>query len=327
MKISIIIPVYNVEKYIGKCLSSIYQQDLNECFYEVLIVNDGTLDNSMEIVKEFAIKHNNLRIINKQNGGVSSARNEGIKEAEGEFVTFVDADDWIMENSLQKIYNYLLNHSSVEVLMCNSTGENKQEHYPWIKYCDAETEYKGTEAYERGYRRGSVCGGVYKRTLLLNNDIFFPVGVRNGEDSIFFYIVLSYVNKIVFLDLPFYVVYERMGSASRTFNKEHLKIMAYSLECAHQLMLKHSVNKTKTQCDILIEMLYIQISSLTYTAIQVGNFSLNQILRYTDIKRYLPIIFKTKNRKGFKLSVLNFSYPMFYYLIKLKLIFLRIKNS
>ena len=326
MKISLIIPVYNVEKYIGKCLSSIYQQDLDECFYEVLIVNDGTLDNSMEIVKEFAIKHNNIRIIEKQNGGVSSARNEGIKEAEGEFVTFIDADDWIMANSLHKIYSYLSDHPYLDVLMCNSTGEDNREHYPWIKNCDADTEYKGTEAYERGYRRGSVCGGIYKRSLLLNNNIYFPVGVRNGEDSIFFYIVLSYVNKMVFLDLPFYVVYERIGSASRTFNKEHLKLMAYSLECAYELIKKHSVNKTDIQCDILIEMLYIQISSLTYTAIQVGNFSLDQILQCTDIKHYLPIIFKTKNRKGFKLSLLNFSYPMFYYLIKLKLILFRVKN-
>lgn len=322
MKISIIIPVYNVEKYIRKCLLSIYEQDLSECFYEVIVVNDGTTDDSMRIVKDFAIRHSNLRILEKENGGVSSARNEGLKAAKGDYVTFIDADDWIETGCLSNVFVYLSSHSSLEVLICHSNNEDGKECYPWNDICKLGTEYTGVEIYELGYRRGSVCGSFFQRFFLVNNDLFFPIGVRNGEDSIFFNIVLSCVNKISCIDIPFYVVYERMGSASRTFEFEHLKLMAHTLESTYNLVIKHSVRKTPAQCDILVEMLYMQISALTYIAIKIGGFSLKQILQCVDIKHYLPIRFQTVNRKGWKLTLLNFSYPLFYYLIKLKLYFL-----
>lgn len=326
MKISIIIPVYNVENYIGKCLSSIYNQDLNECFYEVIVVNDGTQDNSMFIVNEFAEIHKNLRIVEKKNGGVSSARNAGLEVATGEYVTFVDADDWIDKYSLSKIISYLSIHSALEILICHLCDQNGNEFYPWECCCKTEVDYTGVEIYECGYRRGSVCGVFFSRAFLHANNLAFPVGVRNGEDSIFINITFSYVNKLSFLDQSFYVVYERVGSASRSFKIEHLKLMAYSLECAYRLMLKHSVNKSSVQRDILVEMLYMQISTLTYTSIKVGNFSLKQVLSCVDVKRYLPIKFHVVNRKGWRLMLLNFSYPLFYYLVKLKIQLLCFKH-
>ncbi len=107
MLLSIIIPVYNVEKYIRKTLESIYSQSFTYDDVEVIVVNDGTPDNSMQIVEEFATLHKNLHIINQQNKGLSGARNTGMQAAKGKYVWFVDSDDWIEEGCLSLILDRL----------------------------------------------------------------------------------------------------------------------------------------------------------------------------------------------------------------------------
>ena len=99
-KFSIIIPVYNVEDYIKKCLDSVFNQTYTN--YEVIVVNDGTKDNSMKIVKNY-----DVRIINQENQGLSMARNNGVKKAKGEYILFLDSDDYLEENTLQEIENVL----------------------------------------------------------------------------------------------------------------------------------------------------------------------------------------------------------------------------
>lgn len=105
MKLSIIIPIYNVEKYIERCAESVLNQNVPPSQYEVIFVNDGTKDNSVEILKKainFNI-HSNFQIRDKENGGLSSARNFGLEHATGDYVWFVDSDDWIESNCLAKI--------------------------------------------------------------------------------------------------------------------------------------------------------------------------------------------------------------------------------
>ena len=105
--LTIIIPVYNVEKYIKKTLDSIFDQFFPQDEVEIIVVNDGTPDNSMQIVEEFGKKHNNLHIINQQNKGLSGARNTGLKAAQGNYIWFVDSDDWLEKGSLINILNLL----------------------------------------------------------------------------------------------------------------------------------------------------------------------------------------------------------------------------
>ena len=104
MKLSIIIPVYNVEQYVGRCLQScLSQSHVKADDYELVIVNDGTKDNSMQVVEEMTRGCTNITVINQHNQGLSMARNAGLKEAKGEYVWFVDSDDWIAEGSISKI--------------------------------------------------------------------------------------------------------------------------------------------------------------------------------------------------------------------------------
>ena len=108
LKLSIIVPVYNVEPYIRPCIESIFNQGLNENDYEVIIVNDGSTDKSMEMITDIISQHNNIIIINQENQGLSMARNNGIEKASGEYIQFVDSDDLLIDNSLPYLLNQAL---------------------------------------------------------------------------------------------------------------------------------------------------------------------------------------------------------------------------
>ena len=100
MELSIIIPVCNVEQYIGPCLESVYRQGLRDDTFEIIIVNDGSTDNGMEVVKGIMRHHYNILVINQENAGPSVSRNAGMEKATGEYVLFVDSDDLLMDNGL-----------------------------------------------------------------------------------------------------------------------------------------------------------------------------------------------------------------------------------
>ena len=117
LTLSIIIPIYNVEKYIQKTLVSIFSQYFQKESVEIIVVNDGTKDNSMSIVNEFAVKFDNLKIINQENQGLSVARNTGLKASRGKYVWFFDSDDWVEYDSLPFLLKHL-EHSDKDVLMC-----------------------------------------------------------------------------------------------------------------------------------------------------------------------------------------------------------------
>ena len=102
MKVSVIVPVYNVEKYLAKCLDSLINQEFFN--YEIIVVNDGSTDNSQEIIEEYAKRYDIIKDVFKKNGGLSSARNYGLEKASGKYITFVDSDDYVDENMYLKMY-------------------------------------------------------------------------------------------------------------------------------------------------------------------------------------------------------------------------------
>lgn len=124
MKLSIVIPVYNVEKYIRETLLSIYSQNVSENQFEVIVVNDGTPDNSMDIVKEFIDIHSNLVIINQKNQGLSAARNAGIYIARGDYIWVVDSDDSITEHSISEALDEIEQHPNID-MFCFDLNEQR----------------------------------------------------------------------------------------------------------------------------------------------------------------------------------------------------------
>lgn len=110
MRLSIIIPVYNVENYVAQCLDSVLDQDLDSTDHEIIIVNDGSQDNSLQIIEGYAKKHDYIHIINKENGGMSSARNCGMERAVGKYIYFIDSDDFLLPNCLNTIVDTCERH-------------------------------------------------------------------------------------------------------------------------------------------------------------------------------------------------------------------------
>lgn len=144
--ITIVLPIYNVEKYLKSCLDTILVQDYDNL--EVILVNDGSSDNSGKICDEYVKQYDHFSVIHKENGGLSSARNVGLKKAKGKYIIFIDSDDWIAPNMISKLYNLIINNNA-DISICGFNRALCKENYD-----------KGTYSYDN-----KICGDI----LCMNN--------------------------------------------------------------------------------------------------------------------------------------------------------------
>ena len=166
-KISIIVPVYNAENYLEKCLQSVFNQDFDD--YEVVIVNDGSTDGSVKVIQKFIRKYNEkIVLIEKENGGLSLARNIGIQKATGEYVTFLDSDDYISTDYLKVLYNTAKKYNSDMV----ASGQYKVKENGEI--IDS-IFYKPDQYGNCNLRRLNISGKIYRKDYLNKYGIYFPV--------------------------------------------------------------------------------------------------------------------------------------------------------
>jgi len=212
---SIIVPVYNVERYLEKCLTSIANQTLKDI--EVIIINDGSTDNSLEICELFSKKYKNFYLFTKSNEGQGVARNFGLDKSRGQYIIFVDSDDWIDEN-LCKDTEALMRASLADFgnFGLDFIGEEgnvikKFTYFNKAPYYDKEIFHKAL--LDDGIL--SVSGNkVYKRSLLRENGIYFPP-IRANEDIYFSRAVAQSSRHCIFIDKIYYHALVRTGSTSR----------------------------------------------------------------------------------------------------------------
>ena len=212
-KISIIVPVYNVEKYIAKCLKSLTLQTLQGI--EIIIVNDGSLDRSIDIIEKY-VKENPTKIkyYEKKNGGLSTARNYGLEYATGEYIAFLDSDDYVEINMYEEMYN-LAKKENADMVECDFIWEWEYGK----KVYDKRREYKTKEDMMKK-PRVVAWNKIYKREILNKNKIRFPEGLIY-EDMEFFYKLLPHLNKISYINKYFVHYIQRKDSIS---NKQTKKI-------------------------------------------------------------------------------------------------------
>ena len=141
--ISIIIPVYNVEKYLSKCVESILAQGVED--FELLLVNDGSKDSSLAICNSYAERDSRIKVLNKPNGGVSSARNLGLDNATGEWVTFVDSDDWLAEGALAECVPYMQDYEIIRFSTLDIFADGKTHRRPLRYAKDWNDAYRQVE--------------------------------------------------------------------------------------------------------------------------------------------------------------------------------------
>lgn len=192
-KISVIIPVYNVENYLKKCLDSITNQTLEDM--EIICIDDGSTDSSPDILKEYSKKDKRIKIITKENEGQATARNLGIKEAKGEYIAFIDSDDFIEPEMLEKLYTKAKDNN-LDIAMCkiatydNQTKEIKDNvwYYMLGVFRDFEMDifsHKDTKEFTCNISV-TPYNKIYKTSLLKENSILFPEGLIFEDEKFFF---------------------------------------------------------------------------------------------------------------------------------------------
>ena len=208
--LSIIIPVYKVEDYVGQCLQSVFDVGADEREYEVVVVNDGTPDKSMDVVRRVCEGHGNVKIVEQANQGLSAARMAGLPEAEGDYVWFVDSDDWLEKGAVDTILKMIAHHSDVSVFAMPLIWiGTKGEHLDY--QIDIDQIYNGKELLKTSYPLWAAQRYVIKRDLFHHQALFFPIGLLH-EDEYFYRVLLYHAEKVLFMKTSYYYYRQRDNS-------------------------------------------------------------------------------------------------------------------
>lgn len=265
--ISIIIPVYNVSKYLRACLDSVINQTYKDL--EIICINDGSTDDSLEILKEYADKDNRIIIIDKKNAGVSAARNDGIDKAKGEYLFCIDSDDYIDSNFIEIFYNNAKNNDSDLVVLSTFWSLDKR--------------------INKDYHSALPTCSMFIRKSVLDNYKYlrYPLNVQPGEDGIFSHKLLMYTKSISFEYNTNYHYVKRRGQDSQRAVKEPkilLEAIPKWFELLEEFYSKYNFWESKS----LSFAKYIE--SEAFLAFRTKNFT------YDDEKEIFDIIKNTLNK-------------------------------
>lgn len=247
-KLSIIVPVYGAETYLKKNMQTIVDQLTAEC--ELILVDDGSKDYSGKICDEIALQSPQVSVIHKTNGGVSSARNVGIQTAVGEYIVFVDSDDYVESNYINVIFNGINSQNDLIFFgsyLLTGDGNNKYLMKPWLS---SVTDRHDTELAQKlvfGCKSNEPWDKAFKLEIIKENNISFPENINLGEDLIFTLTYLKFVHTVSILDCPIYC---------HTFNKNGLGQQKVSLNAlkyhdAVFSMILSSINDLKVSKEIM----------------------------------------------------------------------------
>ena len=214
--VSIVVPVYNTQKYLSKCIGSILLQNHKD--FELILINDGSTDDSGQICEDYMSKDSRIKVFHKENGGVSSARNLGINNASGDWICFIDSDDYVDDNFLEVFFQENILPKDIIIQGATKISENgnildNSRQYPNIKinhnHPEAIIKYDLFRNINEPYCK------LFNKKIINQNNIEFPIGVSLGEDLLFVLNYLSYVENIILLPSVSYYIVSREGSLTK----------------------------------------------------------------------------------------------------------------
>lgn len=254
--ISVIVPVYNIEKYLPRCIDSILDQTYKN--WEAIFINDGSTDNSLKILEEYKKRDERIKIIDKKNAGSGAARNDGIETSKGKYIVFLDSDDWYEKNFLEKLYNNLTENNS-DVAMCNPkmTYDNIEKNSKINTYFFKNIELERTPKEILGILAMPVVWNkLYKKDIIVKNRIKFP-NYSFCEDVEFLYKTFLYVNKVSKIEDDLYNYYQREDSVTKKIKEE-------SIDQLYQV-LKNIENYVKNNFNSKLEIFYLYKIQFIYS--------------------------------------------------------------
>ena len=281
VKVSIIVPVYNVEKYIDKCINSILNQTFKD--FELILVDDGSTDSSGDICDKYREIDDRVIVIHKENGGLSSARNIGLKYSKGQYIGFIDGDDYVEKDMYKKLYS-VCKDNNCEISICKFGHEvdGKYIGTQEDEYIKIMNNYEGMEELFRGVLyRFSSCNKLYKATIF--KDITFPEG-RIHEDLSTTYKLFSNANKVAYINYAGYIYVKRSNSIlTSKYNKKRLDAFIGWNEILDFINRRYPKLKN------------IVYSCYTYACIDHMYYILNQVQDKNEKRELLNVIKKNLN--------------------------------
>lgn len=299
IKISIIIPVYNTSQYLERCIRSIITQSLKEI--EIICVNDGSTDNSLEILEKLAQEDERIIIINKENEGVSKARNDALKLATGKYCLGIDSDDWIEQEYLKDIYE-IAEEEEADLVITDYYYDFSDRKVYYHSDITKEIKISNLDCLKNIFlRNGSpaIWNKLLKREVVVKNNIFFPKGISIGEDLLFISKYIYFSKKIVKLNKAYlhYILYNYQ-SAMKSTNLKKLKEMFVVLKEIETFFEKKEE--------------HLPISNLKINHLWEWIFSNKSLLRkveFEEIVENFLLSFKTaaiKELKGTKIRICGY---------------------
>lgn len=304
MTYSIIVPIYNVEKYLKRCIESIINQTYSDI--EVLLVNDESKDKSLEICNEYAKKDYRIKVLNKINGGLSDARNYGISKATGQYIIFVDSDDYIEKNTCEMFLKYC--NEKNEVIVGNAFVNNKK--VSKIENIVMNKVVTGEEYLLQGYKNSKISMAawlyIYKKDFLEKNKLEFKYGIYH-EDEEFTPRALLCAKTVQTTDIFFYNYVVREESITTKKDKRKNAIDLYNSFCELEKIYNDIQNKQ------LKKYLLNSISDKYLSLYQVGKL-------YIYGEKYIHRLFILRHAKKTRTklkAIIYFCSPKLYYFINL----------
>lgn len=291
-QISVIIPVYKVEQFLGDCIKSLLSQTFSD--YEIILVEDGSPDNSGKLCDEFAAGDSRIKVVHKENGGVSSARNKGIEIAEGEWICFVDSDDWVEPEYLELLYQTAVENKA-DVSVCGFAGAEK------IKL----KTFTGTDACvsvfsQKGFGGFSPLKLIRADILKSGEQLRYNEKYRYLEDSEFFLRVFKKCRKVVWNNYPLY--HYRENTSSVTQQKTNMELVNHAFDVMRNILEVEPNRKIRTA----VRMEYLNFEfGLILADYRSGEFSADFHVWLSDLKKNLfPILLNSGVKSKRKLAVL-----------------------
>lgn len=292
--LSIIVPVYNVELYIRPCVESIFRQGLTDEDFEVILVNDGTKDNSFGMISDIIENHFNIIVIEQENLGLSVARNKGLSKASGEYVLFVDSDDLLIENRLETLINDI-SSSKPDLLLAGFVKKNNNEiasqnSYPTQQY----TSYIkiGSKAFlDINPRECYVWRTIYRKEFLIKENISFIPGIY-FEDVPFTTECYLKSAKSIITDYPYYIYRQRPGSILSAISSR--KVMDLNQVLSY-LWKMREIPKDSTEREKLMEIIFTTFSIELWYIISNHYLYKDRYTIISDLKRRVPDLYFSGN--------------------------------
>lgn len=330
--ISVIIPVYNSEKYLHKCIDSVLSQTYQD--FELILVNDGSTDKSGAICDEYALKDERVKVFHKENGGVSDARNRGIDNAKGEWIVFIDSDDWVNKNYLKELIEDI-KEKDVDFVIHGDLGNSNI--YNTLKNEEKVVlMFNKHDVFEnlKISRNGYPVSKIYRLDIVNRFFIRFPLGINLHEDTMFVMQYTSKCNKILYRNKLNYIYQDNIDGSLSNQAKLDFKSSSLALKRINEIIINDFDVTNLTDFPTLRSTVLMFLNNSIRALYKNQNKRSDRIASYEKLHDYLKVEIGNSNSKANifykifmnKMFWLNDILLFFLYKTRLNTFYVKLKN-